>query len=374
MAEENQEKIFEVLERFTMKARLGKGAPKSDHEFMRLLEEGEEEQDFHKIYTFVDGYERGCMGAWNDLLAQAVKKAFSIDPKRVLEILEKKQSFMERYLLIYMSSAEMKDYYAMHEEKDPLILFEALRQLYEHSLGHFLGDKGKISSEYAPVREAVVRAAVRLSAVDESLWRFWLSRVEYEDRWTDCLPGVWCGLDKKGLEIYAKSIRLDMPPDRMKRITEALRAIPDEKTGFFMNAAAGIVYERWKEYLCKKKEKSEAIQGLLMGGYTNLILYAICFLFDGRELWEKEICRALQEFEEDMFRWYQSQTQLSAYYFTGLSEIYLLLFTGINSLKIPTAPEMGKQVFRVRQLVLRYKWLWGGENGPGKELMELLGN
>lgn len=359
MEEIKEEKnLFERLEAFKLTVHSGENAPKSDRSFLKYLEEGEREHDIGKIYIFIDGYECGP-GLIGDMESRKVLcQAFQQSPERVLKILENKQNFIEIYALISMSSPEMIKYYVMNGN-NPWTVFESLRQL----LGR---------SDWSTYREEIANGAARLSDLDGELWKFWLNREEYQERWIACLDEVLGRLDKKGLEIYAESIRMNCPADRMLKITEAFRRIPDEREEFLMDNIAGILYRRWKEYLLEIKEKGTSTDSLILGGYANVILFSIYFLFGNTELWQEEFDRIVREFYEDMFRWYQSKTQLSAFYFAGLTQIYLFLLLGRKEMKIQQSEKLKAEISRIRELMIKRHELWGKEDKAFEALMELL--
>lgn len=365
MEEKTEEKIaveqdvFAKLENFRVTTHLHESAPKSDHEFLKCLEAGEEEHDLKKIYEFIAGYERGSGYVWNEEVCRNVKLAFDQSPKRLLEILEKRKEFIEKYFLISTSSMEMLGYYIKNEQSDPVIVFESLRQMYMRA--------GK--NEY---KEEIVYGVVRLAKMDTELWEFWLSKMEYQEKWISYLGEVLGRLDKKELETYAESIHIDISSDRMLMITNAFQAIPEERVEFVLKNIAGILYGRWKEYLLKFKEKGTSGEGLVLSGYINVILLSIYYLFTDEKLWNKEFKKVSREFIDDMFRWYQSQTQLSSYYFTDLTQIYLFLLLGKKEIKIQLDEEIKTEIDQIRELVVRKQEMWRKADSTWKELLELL--
>lgn len=339
------DRLFLGLENMRFSVKPGERAPHSDIEFLRVLEEGEQEKNLSKIYEFIHAFERGNLGLTDEKVQKYLKKAYEISPWRLLQILEQKERFIEKYKILCMCDKDMKIYFALHTQQDTWLIYEAIRQIFsEQDLTE--GDT------------AFTMAVLRLAEKDLNLWKRLLQENEYNKKWSRYLKYIWGKLGKEALRCYAENIRINLPAEYMQGVTEAFREMESEEQEYVLGEIAPILYERWKVYLQELRETAKTMNGLEITGYCNLILSAICYLFPEYKLWMEEFHKIMLGFEQDMLAWYSSESAMSVFYFTNLTQVYIFLYYGRKGRDWEIDAKTAQMMKETRRLILCYQYLW----------------
>lgn len=314
--EERSPGVLAALEAVRVKMEIGEGAHRSDYEFMRILKEGEEEDNLDKIYQFVAACERGRGLVTDPAVIDLVRKAYETSPERTMQILAGKKH-LERCIFLAGCSEEMRIAFVhMGAAGNMLFLYECLRQLLRGS---------RQSPEKA---EALVSGARMLSEGNVTLWERLIRTGEYNRTWQSLLGLVLSGLGEQALIIFAKTIRMDLSEDQCAIISDSLGRMKMEEMERVQQVCAAVLYSRWKEYLEMLHEKKSGLHGIQTSGYQALIFQAIRYVYREQNGWEREVMDSLSLYEEDMCNWYKSVVELSTVFFIHMSKLFLLLCVG----------------------------------------------
>lgn len=102
--ENTESTIFTQLEKVSLKVNIKENAPKSDLEFMRLLQEGEETNDIDKIYQFVEAYERERGLIRDEMIHKMIAEAYNENPKFLMMVLAKKHFSNNAFIFLSVNN------------------------------------------------------------------------------------------------------------------------------------------------------------------------------------------------------------------------------------------------------------------------------
>lgn len=343
--EKRSQGILLKLQAAEMKTEIGADAPQSDHEFIRILQEGEAEGNLDKIYQFVSACERGNGLLRNSVVIDLVRQAYEQSPERTMQILAGKRH-LERCVFLSACSEEMKIMFIrMGASGNMLFLYECLRQLL------------RTESHSLEKVEAVVSGISMLSEGDETLWERWIRTEEYNKNWQSLLGRILPELGSDALLLFAKTIRMDFPENQYAQISNSLSQMNAKKMERVQHACASILYSRWKEYLQALREKKSALRGVLMSGYQELIFQSLRYVCRDQAVWEREVMDCLSLFEEDMYSWYTNVVELSAVFFVHMSQLFLLLHAGAD-LGVYPGKKLSRMLEKAEQQMEVQEYLW----------------
>lgn len=123
-------------------------------------------------------------------------------------------------------------------------------------------------------QEGIIAAVKKLAELDLKLWKRWIQKNENNPRWQKLLFVVLSQVDKKALETFAQTIRLDMTIQERKTdiLSIAFESLPDASKNYILVNVSGIVLDRWNDMLEKKKKTFVLLNSPLFTGYINLVL------------------------------------------------------------------------------------------------------
>lgn len=344
---QNQEKrnVWDVLERVHMKLQTTAQSGRAEHTYLQLLEECEQEKNLDKFYQVVDALERGIGFPYDKELQELLQKAFEEDSCRLFALLAKKEYMIDCCMLINLCSTEMLGFFVQMEGQEyPFFLYECARQLLNRDADE----------------EAIVAAVQQLSDLSQEFWQRWLQHHEYNLRWQQLLGHVLGELSAPALEIYAKTVSLDRSFDmrHQQAITSVFQMIPAEKADRLIEAIAPIMYQRWERNLAAIKASGTIQQTVIMTPYIDVIYNVLCYLFQKKADWKQELKKWSELLITDIQKWYQSESQLSAYFFTDITQIYLLLFWGQQKWEQFCDEDVINLLDDVKKAAQRYDYLW----------------
>ena len=343
--EEQQIDVLQALEAVRITTKLGERAPQSDHEYMRILQEGETEHNLDKIYQFVEACERGCGLVHNVTLIKLIEKGFEVSPERVMQILAAKRH-LERCICLTLCDEEKRiAFIRMGADGNMEFLYECLRQLIS------------FDSMTEEKRAAIVLGTVMLSEGSEELWRRMIRKREYDKKWLAILGSVLPELSERALVVYAETIRMDMSKEYGALISNSLWQMEPESMERLYRTAASCIYARWKEYLSLIRGKKSGLQEIFTNGYAGLIYGAALYLYNEQQTWEDMVTRILLSFEKDMVSWYSNVVQMEAVFFADISELCLLLHVAVD-LGIRPTQECKEMLLRSKRLIDMNQYFW----------------
>ena len=118
------------------------------------------------------------------------------------------------------------------------------------------------------------------------------------------------------------------------------------------------MYQRWERNLAAIKASGTIQQTVIMTPYIDVIYNVLCYLFQKKADWKQEFKKWSELLITDIQKWYQSESQLSAYFFTDITQIYLLLFWGRQMWEQFCDEDVINLLHDVKKAAQRYDYLW----------------
>lgn len=328
--------------------------PRSDAEYISLLQQGNAEENIDKIYEFIEACERG-RGLWvNESLPELLAKGFEESPEQLMNVLAGKNHF-ERCVFLASCSVEMKcSFIKLGASENMCYLYECMRQVLNGA------------KESTEVNSALERGSVLLSAGDRDIWKRWIRRNEYNKKWIGLLGRVLPKLSSEGMSIYAETIRLDMDIKYYRCIYSSLEVMSEAEYKEFCKIIAPIIYRRWKEMLGAKRESGNCQRGLVCTGYGDLVLGAMFILFAEQTDWENELSAEIDRLITDMTAWYSKITEMANVFFLDITQIYYLVYiVKIHAHEV--GPHLSEKLGNVKKLMQNFDYLWDRRDEENKK-------
>lgn len=331
--------VFQKLSVLKISTGVGENAPYSDHEFVRILQEGERENDLDKIYTFVEACERGCGYRSAYEIIPILKEAYEQSPEKMFEIIAKKRH-VEKCILL--SLCEMDMLCAAIElgcAKNAEMLYEALRQLSKHS-----------SDWTAKEEEGFISGIVLLSEESEALWVRWIQKEEYKGYWMGILGRVLPKLCAQAMLVFADTIRIDMDEKYCRNIYESLSVMSEEEEEYVLGVIGHTVINRWKNYLEGIRQSKKYHKGLFRSAYGALIYTATVYNMENEQMWICEVNKCIDRMYDGLEDWYTSKLQQDTVYYVDMTRLSALLQVG-KELEFSADEELNSKLSRLENFV-----------------------
>lgn len=313
--------VFQKLRALKFNQKTGEHAPKSDREFVRLLQEGEAEDNIDKIYQFVEACERGP-GLIRDysmrgMLQEMLAEAMSENPEELRTILLQK-TFLEQCILVSVCKVEMVlTWIQMGISENARFLYECLRNvLYRCE---------KLEGESL---EIFIQGLIALSDHSEELWKRWIRKHEYQKKWQGLLKCVLPRLQDGALLAYINTVNLGLHDERNREISLAIQRISDQDMQRMQDVIGESLYRRWNDYLETLRQKKESQRQMVCSDYKELIMCAIKHVNRELEQWEQEVTAAIDLLLSHMSLWYCTYTEMASVFWTDMTQIVFLMRAG----------------------------------------------
>lgn len=233
------------------------------------------------------------------------QKAYAEDANRLCKTLAEKDSIIHYW--IYVSSnceINMIVIFAKMDVKYPCFYYEYARILLKNLQDNSL------------CQEGIIAAVKKLAELDLKLWKRWIQKNENNPRWQKLLFVVLSQVDKKALETFAQTIRLDMTIQERKTdiLSIAFESLPDASKNYILVNVSGIVLDRWNDMLEKKKKTFVLLNSPLFTGYINLVLNSVQESLQDKEKWKRAFFKQVEVLEEDIYRWYARQINMESFF------------------------------------------------------------
>lgn len=313
MEEQNMD-AFEMLERITLKLHIGANADNTDKGYFRLFEEGEKENDFYKIYDFVNGLERGGLALPCKEFADCFIAAWEQDEKHTIEILNKKQKTIDCIFLVYSLDDEKKLQLISREDiKNSQLKFELIRQLLDGRLDYTADNMGNIT-----------QGIIQLAELDMKLFAFMIKKLEHNKNFYPVMGKALNELSEETLRVYADTICIDKYKHDFLEVNRMLKKIRNDRWNFIFDNLQKIICEKWENLLVAWVEKEEFFNGIIINSYANLILFCMIKKYENEDILIQDIERALDVFENHLFAWHSSNSRAMSIYFIDITRLYML--------------------------------------------------
>lgn len=309
--------VFQKLSALKISTGVGENAPYSDHEFVRILQEGERENNLDKIYTFVEACERGCGYRSAYELFPMLKEAYEQSPKELFEIIAGKRH-VEKCILLSLCERDMLcKAIELGCEKNTEMLYEALRQLAKYN-----------SDWTAKEEETFISGIVLLSTENEALWIRWIKKEEYKRYWMRILGKVLPRLCTQAMLVFANTIRIDMDVQYQQDIYESLCVMSEEEEEYVLRGIGEAATNRWEDYLEGMRQSKKYHNGLFFSAYGALIYSAMVHNMENEQMWICEVNKCIDRLYDGLEDWYTSKSQRDTVYYVDMTRLSALLQVG----------------------------------------------
>ena len=331
--------VFQKLSAMKISTGVGENAPYSDHEFVRILQEGESENDLDKIYTFVEACERGCGYRSACDIIPILKEAYEQSPERLFQIIAKKRH-VEKCILLSLCGIDMLcKAVELGCEQNPEMLYEELRQLAKYSLDWT-----------AKEEEGFISGIVLLSEESESLWVRWIQKEEYKGYWMRILGRVLPRLCVQAMLVFADTIRIDMDKRYYQDIYESLSVMSEEEEEYVLGVIGHTVVSRWKNYLEGIRQSKKYHKGLLFSAYGALIYSAMVYNMENEQMWICEVNECIDRLYDGLEDWYTSKLQRDTVYYVDMTRLSTLLQVG-KDIEFSADEDLNSKLSRLENFV-----------------------
>ena len=320
-------------------------SPYSDHELLRLYQEGVQQGDYDKQYQLIKALDLGCGAPYKEILSDSLQAAFQEDAERLFALMEEKTDLLQIYMYLHHCRRHILLFFTRHQgHHNALFLYECCRQLIQ-------------SASTDEEMQSLQTGLVELSSLDESFWRRWLQKQEYHAKWLKLLPRVLEAVSDPALRVYANVIPIQRDVKDISAITQAILSISPSQTDRVIQTIAPILCKRWEEYLKNEKEKGHFHNTMVFTAYTNVILNALAVSYNTPSACQAGIIQKATTLEQDLNGWFESSPQQHTCFFIDLTDLYLLLCLYPPEQFTPDSA-FTKAIEHTQWLLHRYDYLW----------------
>lgn len=363
--EDGKEEVWNILDSYHILEKLFEKEGKEKWSY--ILKKGESKQELEKQYEYIHILEKRKDFHEDENLEKIIQSAYREDPLRLFHYLADKNNLLEYWAFLRIfCSAKMLCFFVLQETERTLFYYECARQLFHQYC---------IDESW---EETLITAILQVAKKDQNLWKRWIQTYEYDKKWESLMGKILEKAEDEALITYAQTISLDMPSlnGELTVITASFHQISQKRMEYIWNKTAKIICTRWEEILYQRKEKGWEMEGIIVSAYINIVLYALSRILKEEKLWIQDLEKWTKKLNRDMERWFASKRQMSAYYFSDLSYIYLLLFLKKNGRREKSAPEVTACMELLKTMIKKYSNLWGmgvEDVKRKKELQKMVG-
>ncbi len=350
---------YNILEKLFLEEEKEKGS--------RILHKEKQKDGWEKQYEYIDALEKRKELKGDENVEKIIQDAYKEDPLRLFHYLADKKNLVEYWAFLRMfCSTKMLCFFVLQETEKSLFYYECARQLFHQ---YCIDERWE---------ETLITAILQVAKKDQYLWSKWIQTYEYDKKWEGLMGKILEKAEDEALITYAQTISLDMPSHNgeLTVITASFHQISQKRMEYIWNRTAKIICARWEEILGERKEKGWKMEGILVSAYINIVLYALSRIVKEEKLWIQNLEKWTKILNKDMERWFTSKKQMSSYYFSDLSYIYLLLFLRKNGRREKSAPEVTACMELLKTTMKKYSNLWGmgaEDMKRKKELQKMVG-
>lgn len=333
--------VFEKIQQISLRIKVEEDAPRSDLEFKRLLQEGEEEDDIDKIYQFVEACERGRGFFHDEWIYQLISEAYEESPQNLMLVLSNK-SFLEQCVLLSACRQSMiVEFIKLGAADNMRFLYECLRRT--------------LTANYDVLKEneeVFIQGITLISIKSAELWKRWIKRYERMKSWQRLLNKVLPNLHKDAIAIYVNTIDIGMDVQQGYEIYKSIGEIPSEEMRYIQSMICTVLCQRWNAYLDELRENKpyhDKVKGL---AYAGFILPAIQLCECRTQMdWEQAVLSNIAILQNHMTQWYRTYTDFRSIFWIDYTQISYLRQIGTE-----LAYSQGSELERkIQELTLLYE-------------------
>lgn len=323
--EEQINDIFKILKEIKIDICVPPQASKSDNGLYNLLIEGNEENDYKKVYSFVDSVKMGY-GFYSSetiKLSNMYDRALKANLSEVAKLLNNKSSIVDIVYNCNCINMEFKlQLLQTAELTNGFVIFELIRQLINIiQVGELIN-----SSNY---KKIMGEGIIKLASIDINIYKYFIMKFEFKKQFSyamgAALNAALNNMSVSGRKEYAKTIRLNAKDKtNYENIRILLEHIEKDKYGPFVNDIKDIICNRWREYLENLLNSREFIQDVIINSYFDLILSCFCEKYKDENLFFMNLSKIVEEFNNSIYKWYEKETEFSSMYYIYITKLFLL--------------------------------------------------
>lgn len=318
-------------------------SPYSDHELLRLYQEGVQQGDYDKQYQLIKALDLGSGAPHKGIISNSLQAAFQEDAERLFALMEEKTDLLQIYIYLHHCRRHILLFFTRHQgHHNALFLYECCRELIQ-------------SASTDEEIQGLQTGLVELSALDEAFWRRWLQKQEYHAKWLKLLPGVLGTVSDPALRVYANVVPIQRDVKDISAITQATLSISPSQTDRVIQTIAPILCKRWEEYL--KNEKGHFHNTMVFTAYTNVMLNAFTASYNTPTACQAGIIQKATALEQDLNGWFETITRQRTCFFVDLTDLYLLLCLYSPEQFTPDSALI-RAIEHTQWLLRRYDYLW----------------
>lgn len=361
--DECKKTVWDVLNSIVININVAEQADCADRKYFEILNEGRKQNDIAKIYEFIDAAERGGMNPrCSSEIITFFEEAYREDPFRLCKFIADKNSLYDYWLFLDMASNEMLLSFSTFEIENPLFFYECSRQIFTR----FRADNMDITN--------MVSSIIKFANCDKMLWKRWIKKQEYHEKWQTIVAKVLEQLNDEGLVIYADTISLDMAcrNNLLKRITDGFKNISSEKMKHILEIISPRIIERWEMLVTEYKNNKRFINSTLICPYTNVILMCMNYSYSNKQILER-IEHYIQIFVSKDEIWYTSASDYSSNINLNFTNIFYVLMCKSEIVDILKGSENIKEYLKLLQSLLnKYTKVLRSENEEFIKVLSLI--
>lgn len=344
-----QRTVWEVLNSVSYSFNVGEDAERVDKEYLKILHNGQAENNLSKIYDFIETTERGAKPFGDSKIPLIIEEAYKADSVRLFHFIEGKNDLISYWVFLSMiCSKEILFSFAEMESDNPLFHFECARQI----LTRFLCNEGYES----PCANAVIKFALK----DIALWSFWTKKYEHNSKWAKIIWIVLQELESRELIEYSKNINLITcyTHETGKLLEDGFNSVDTAKKNQILSIISKTIYEQWETALSTAKKDGKYQNSILISNYASVLLSSMDFLFSDNGLWAEQFNKHVYLLNSDTQKWYSSETNYSSSFFLNLTNIYYLIAIKKDEQKLLNQDSVRASAEIIKFLLTKYEYLW----------------
>lgn len=265
-----QRTVWEVLDSVTFSFTTDEHAERVDKEYLKILREGQSENNPNKIYEFIDMAERGAQPQVDSNLPKIIEDAYKTDPVRLFHFIESKNDLVFYWTFLSMVyRKEILFSFAEMESDNPLFHYECARQIFTR----FSCKEG--------YEAPCVKAVIKFASKDTALWNCWTKKYEHNPKWAKITWAVLQELGAKELIEYSENISLitcylNTTEDLLE---DGFYSVDAAKRDQIISTIAKTIYDRWETALSAAKKNGGYQNNILVSNYISILFSSMDFLF-----------------------------------------------------------------------------------------------
>ncbi|PPK46357.1 hypothetical protein [Clostridium algidicarnis] len=320
MISDDINEVLQMLRKIKIDINVPSDASRSDKGLYNLLIEGTKENDFKKVYSFVQSVEMGCgfYSSETTKVKQIYDKAIEANQDEVIEILNGRSEIIDIVYNCYCIQKELKIKLLQSPQlTNGYVIFELIRQLLNNI------QLPELNDSTLGYKKIIADGIIKLALIDARIFRYFVKKFEYKEQFYHVMGIALSGMPTIGRQTYVKTITLTKQDNTYYNyVRTLLQGIEESSYDSFITDIKEIIYQRWNEYLSLLLENKEFVSKIIINSYADLILNCFCRMYQDEKLFFLDLDNVIIQFNRDIYGWHGKGTEFSSMYYIYATKLF----------------------------------------------------